>query len=135
MKHRKIASILSILFFCVVASYLAAARMRQSSPGPSQMENLGRGVVAVRSATSEVFVSWRVLGTDSPDIAFNLYRSTGGGSPMLLNAQPITGATYFVDSGADLTRTNAYFVRPIVSGVERSSSASFTLPASAPVRQ
>ncbi len=45
------------------------------------------------------------------------------------------GATYFVDSGADLTRTNAYFVRPIISGLERSSSASFTLPANAPVRQ
>ena len=99
------------------------------------MENLGRGVVAVRSTTTEVFVSWRVLGTDPPDIAFNLYRSTGGGAPILLNASPINGATYFVDSGADLTRTNAYFVRPIISGLERSSSASFTLSANAPVRQ
>ncbi len=136
MKHRKIASILSILYLCVVASYMApAARMWQSSTGPSLMENLGRGVVAVRSTTTEVFVSWRVLGTDPPDIAFNLYRSTGGGAPVLLNASPINGATYFVDSGADLTRTNAYSVRPIISGLERSPSASFTLTANAPVRQ
>ena len=94
MNRVKIASILGILYFCVVVSYLApAARMRQSSSGPSQMENLGRGVVAVRSTTTEVFVSWRVLGTDRTDTSFNLYRSTGGGSPTLLNAAPITGAT------------------------------------------
>jgi rhamnogalacturonan endolyase len=99
------------------------------------MENLGRGVVAVRSTTTEVFISWRVLGTDPPDTAYNLYRSTGGGPSALLNATPITGATYFVDSGADLTQTNAYFVRPIVFGLEQSPSASFTLPANAPVRQ
>src|SRR5690348_1863599 len=101
MKHRKIASILSILFFFVAASYLAPSARMWQSPGPSQMENLGRGVVAVRSATSEVFVSWRVLGTDSPNIGFNLYRSTGGGTATLLNASPITGATSFVDGGAD----------------------------------
>jgi rhamnogalacturonan endolyase len=136
MKHRKIASILSILYLGIVASYMApAARMRQSSTGPSLMENLGRGVVAVRSTTTEAFVSWRVLGTDPPDIAFNLYRSTGGGAPTLLNPSPINGATFFVDSGADLTRANAYSVRPIISGLERSSSASFTLPANATVRQ
>src|SRR5262249_26247727 len=91
--------------------------------------------VAVRSTTTEVFISWRVLGTDSPNIAFNLYRSTDGGAPTLLSASPITGATNFVDSGADLTRTNAYFVRPFVSCLEQSQSASFTLPANAPVRQ
>jgi rhamnogalacturonan endolyase len=136
MKHKKIASILSILFFCMVASYLApVVRMRQSSTGPSQMENLGRGVVAVRSATSAIFVSWRVLGTDPPDTAFNLYRSAGGGSATRLNASPITGGANFVDNTADPAQTNSYFVRPIISGSERSPSASFTLAANAPVRQ
>ena len=38
----------------------------QPSLAPSLMENLGRGVVAVRSTTTEVFVGWRVLGTDPP---------------------------------------------------------------------
>src|SRR5215475_8712403 len=135
MNRIKIASILGILYFCVVASYMARTAHMQSSTGPSLMENLGRGVVAVRSTTTDVFISWRVLGTDPPDTAFNLYRSTGGGSPALLNATPITGATNFVDSGADLTQTNAYFVRPIVFGLEQSPSASFTLTANAPVRQ
>ena len=108
MKHRKIASILSILYLCEVASYMArTAHTQQPVTGPSLMENLGRGVVAVRSTTTEVFISWRVLGTDPPDTAYNLYRSTGGGAPALLNATPITGATYFVDSGADPTQTKA----------------------------
>src|SRR4030095_16065063 len=62
---------------------------------PSLMENLGRGVVAVRSTTTDVSVGWRILGTDPPDIPFNLYRTTGGGTPMLLNATPVTGATDF----------------------------------------
>ena len=53
---------------------------------PSLMENLGRGVVAVRSTATEVVVSWRVLGTDPPDVAFNLYRSTAGADPIRLNA-------------------------------------------------
>ena len=99
------------------------------------MENLGRGVVAVRSTTAEVFISWRVLGTDPPDTAFNLYRSTGGGAPTLLNATPITGATQFVDNTADPAQANSYFVRAIVFGLEQAPSASFTLPANTPVRQ
>jgi autotransporter-associated beta strand protein len=139
MKYRKIASILSVLFFCIVIFELSpTALMRQSPAGPSLpslMENLGRGVVAVRSTTTEVFISWRVLGTDPPDTAFNLYRSTGGAAPTLLNAAPITGATHFTDNTADLAQTNSYFVRPIVFGLEQSPSAAFTLTANAPVRQ
>src|SRR5262245_41448933 len=136
MKYRKIASILSILFFYTMASYLAPKALTQQTPGgPSLMENLGRGVVAVRSTTAEVFISWRVLGTDPPDTAFNLYRSTGGGAPTLLNAAPITGATQFVDNTADPAQANAYFVRAIVFGLEQAPSASFTLPANTPVRQ
>lgn len=35
-----------------------------------QMENLGRGVIALRQSTDSVFVSWRMLGTDPDNIAF-----------------------------------------------------------------
>jgi hypothetical protein len=42
---------------------LAAGRLEAQ---PSLMEDLGRGIVAVRSTATEVFVSWRVLGTDRP---------------------------------------------------------------------
>ncbi|HEX6625666.1 MAG TPA: Ig-like domain-containing protein, partial [Pyrinomonadaceae bacterium] len=99
------------------------------------MENLGRGVVAVRQSSTEVYVGWRMLGTDPTDIAFNLYRSTGGGPAIQLNAAPIADTTNFVDGGADLSQSNSYFVRPVISGIERAASASYTLAASAPVQQ
>ena len=47
------------------------------------MENLGRGVVAIRSADDAAFISWRVLGLDPEDIGFNLYRATGDGDAEL----------------------------------------------------
>jgi rhamnogalacturonan endolyase len=95
------------------------------------VENLGRGVVAIRTSDTAVYVGWRLLGTDPPDLAFNLYRATDGGTPQKLNATPLVTTTDFVDSTADLTRTNAYSVRPVLEGTELTASAAFTLPANA----
>ena len=58
-----------------------------------QMENLGRGVVASRTGSNAVYVSWRLLGHEPADIGFNIYRSRDGGSPVKLNANPITLTT------------------------------------------
>jgi rhamnogalacturonan endolyase len=194
-----------------------------------QMENLGRGVVAIHQADGKIFVSWRLLGTDPENIAFNLYRKSEGGAgrmggfrggmppggpqipngpaagskagapssvappsstpvggapsvqppataeanaggppaggpaaargdrggrggrgpgrgggggggggggaapgePVKLNSEPITGATYFVDTTADLSGKTSYFVRPVLNGVEQAPSAAFTLAAGA----
>lgn len=98
------------------------------------MESLDRGVVAIRTSGSEVFVSWRVLGTDVSDISFNLYRSTGGAPAVKLNAQPLTTPTHFVDTSADPALANVYSVRPIVYGIEGDASGSFTVPANAPIQ-
>jgi len=43
-----------------------------------QMENLGRGVVAVRSSSTQAFISWRLLALDPAGIGFNVYRSANG---------------------------------------------------------
>jgi rhamnogalacturonan endolyase len=94
------------------------------------MENLGRGVVAIRQNATNVYVGWRLLGTDSSNVSFNLYRSSGG-TTVLLNPVPLTDTTNYVDTGADLTQTNAYFVSSIVNGTEQPASAAFTLPANA----
>ena len=99
-----------------------------------QMENLGRGVVAVRTNSTTAYVGWRMLGTDPNDIAFNLYRSADGGAPVQLTTNQ-TQTTDFVDTTADLTLTNSYFVRPVINGVEQTASASFTLPANTPIQQ
>ncbi len=113
---------------------LALTRLSASLHAASLMENLGRGIVAVRASDTEVSVSWRVLGTDPADIAFNLYRSTNGDTPVALNASPLTGSTHFIDASADLTQPNAWSVRPILAGVEQPASAAFALAANAPVQ-
>jgi rhamnogalacturonan endolyase len=90
-----------------------------------QMEKLGRGVVAVNQGEGKVFVSWRLLGTEPDNIAFNLYRSTAGAPSVKLNAEPITKATCYQDSSVDLTKDNEYFVRPVINGTEGEQSKPF----------
>ena len=98
-----------------------------------QMESLGRGVVAIPNADGSVFISWRLLGTDATDTAFNIYR-TSAGTAAKLNVEPITKGTHFTDAKPDLTKSNAYHVRPMLAGKEGDASAAFVLPANAPVR-
>src|ERR1041385_8193308 len=108
---------------CLLAGFCAAFPL--ASPlwsAPYQMENLGRGVVAVRTGTSSVYVGWRLLGLDSTGIAFNVYRGS-----TKVNASPITASTNLVDTGATLTVANTYTVRPVINGVEQGASAGFTL--------
>jgi len=99
-----------------------------------QMEKLSRGVVAVVQSDDKVFVSWRIVGTDAEDIAFNLYRETGG-KAVKLNDKPISGVTFFVDEKADLKQANSYFVRVVTGKKETETSAGFTLRADTPARQ
>jgi rhamnogalacturonan endolyase len=102
---------------------------------PRQMEYLNRGVVAVKTGTTSAYVGWRLLGTDAPDVAFNVYRSTDGAAPVKRNASPITASTNFVDNSVTATSSHRYFVRPVLNGIEQPDSESFTLPANAPTRQ
>lgn len=91
---------------------------------PRQMENLTRGIVAVKQPGG-VYVGWRLFGTDPEGIAFNLYRVAGDAGPARVNESPIAGATNHVDTKADPNLPLRYFVRPIVEGKE--------LPPSKPV--
>ena len=72
-----------------------------------QMENLSRGLVAVKQADG-VFVSWRLFGTDEDEVAFRLLRRTDQGEPALVSDAPITGATHFLDKKAELGRELEY---------------------------
>ena len=98
-----------------------------------QMEKLGRGMVAINQGGGKVYVGWRMLGTDPDNIAFNLYRTTGGGQAVKLNDQPITQSTNYIDTGVDLSRSNSYFVKPVLDG-EQQACAAFTLGGNAPVQ-
>ncbi len=111
----------------MIAGLLAA--FASDLPAQRQMENLGRGVVAVRKSSTEAFISWRLLALDSSAISFNLYRSANGGAAVKLNASPLTAGTNYTDNTANFTATNTYHVRPVISGVEQAASTAFTLPA------
>ena len=83
--------------------------------GPKQMEFLDRGVVAVKTGNG-VFVSWRLLGTEGSNVAFNVYRDG-----MKVNASPITGSTNLQDTGG--INSSKYTVRAVVGGTEQAPSA------------
>jgi rhamnogalacturonan endolyase len=100
-----------------------------------QMERLDRGIVAMNQGSGKVYVGWRLLGTDSSSIAFNLYRKTANGVAVKLNSSPITLSTNYVDSGADTTKDNSYFVKTVLNGNEVDVSEAYTLAANTAVRQ
>jgi len=100
-----------------------------------QMENLDRGVIVVRTGNDSVYIGWRMLGTDSDDIAFNIYRQSGDDKPVKLNKNPITESTNYVDANVSFNRDNSYFVKGIIKGREQEKSNSFTLKAGSPVQQ
>lgn len=100
-----------------------------------QMEKLGRGIVAVKQGADSVFVSWRILGTEPDDIAFNLYRKTGSGSPKKLNPTPLTKGTNFTDVGVNTGAENSYFVKPVIKNHEQEASRVFVLAAKTLVQQ
>ncbi|MFM9279661.1 rhamnogalacturonan lyase family protein [Paenibacillus jiagnxiensis] len=64
-----------VAFVLMTTSIGLTINSAEAASGPRMMENLGRGVVAVRDG-SNVFISWRLLALDPSDIGFNIYRIT-----------------------------------------------------------
>ena len=60
------------------------------------MENIDRGLVAVRDG-NDVFVSWRLLGNESFEVGFNIYRVDAGQKHLKLNKTPVTKSTSYLD--------------------------------------
>ena len=79
-----------------------------------QMEKLNRGLVAIRTTTSSVFLSWRVLGSDPDNIAFNLYRDG-----VKITSTPITSSSNYTDASSTGT---TYMVKTVLNGVETGES-------------
>ncbi len=90
------------------------------------MEKLGRGVVAINQGDGEVYVGWRMLGTDPDNIAFNVYRIGWRDDRHAfrywsrVNSQPITKSTNLVDNNGS-TGAN-YIVCAVINGSEVESS-------------
>lgn len=66
------------------------------------------------------FVSWRLLGTDPSEIAFNLYRGAPGGDESLVCSRGPEEGTWCVDESAQSGST--YFVRPVLDTTEGEAS-------------
>jgi hypothetical protein len=89
--------------------------------GHYQMENLDRGVVAVK-VTGGVYVGWRMMGyeytgTDS-DTSYNLYKD----GTLLKN---VTDSTNYLDAAG--TSTSKYTVSAVLKGKEGAQSAAVTV--------
>jgi fibronectin-binding autotransporter adhesin len=98
------------------------------------VQDLDRGVVAIRTGTNSAFVSWRLFATEPSDTGFNLYRSSGGGTAVKLNASVLTAGTNFTDATLNSTVSNEYFVKAVSNGVEQAASRSFIMAENTPIR-
>src|SRR5262245_16280797 len=85
-------------------------RLPAAEPLPRQMERLDRGLVAIHAAEGEVFLSWRLLGDDPQDVAFNVYRTPAGGEPVKLNSEPLTKGTCYFDREVKFDQAVTYSV-------------------------
>jgi hypothetical protein len=98
-------------------------------------ERFNRGVVALVNSEGKPYIGWRLLKSDPPNVAFNVYRRTAGGNAVKINARPLTTSTNLVDTGAPMDKENAWFVRPVAGGREQAPSETASLPANSPPNQ
>ncbi len=90
----------------------------QHAEAQRKMEYLDRGLVALELKNG-VYLSWRMLGTDDPDIGFNIYKNGN-----LINGEPITTSTNHVDYNG--TVSDMYYIETILANgeVEKSKEVS-----------
>jgi rhamnogalacturonan endolyase len=85
-------------------------------------EPINRGVVVSLNENGEAYISWRLLKSDAPDVAFNLYRSENGKKAVMLNKTPVKQTTDFIDKNVRDGIQYNYYVKPVSSGKELESS-------------
>jgi len=116
---------MTCLILVTVPSFLFAQR---------QMENLDRGLVAIKTGDHAAFVSWRLFNEDPEDLAFNLYRKNGKGEIAKVNAEPIHKVTWYKDESFDPSQKNSWFVKSLKGKQESDEKGSFSIAASSPVK-
>lgn len=107
----------------LVAGSMSVASAQQAGGTTQQkrlMEDLDRGVVAINQGEGKAYVNWRLLATDTPKTAFDVFRQVNDGQAIKLNKEPVTKTTDFVDTSGSIVAGTRYFVQPI--GGQRSES-------------
>ena len=69
-----------------------------------------RAVKGHTSGYPHALISWRLLGSDPSDIAFDIFKREGDKGEKKLNGNPIKDCTCWADSTIDATVTNTYRV-------------------------
>ncbi len=124
--------------FRLIFGGLALFACAQISAQP-RVEALDRGLVGVAQPNGKVFLSWRLLASDAPETAFNVYRETlvtsgedwgdfrSRDNPPSglerLNGEPLTTVTWFEDPHPRLQFATRYVVRAERDGAESPAAA------------
>jgi rhamnogalacturonan endolyase len=82
------------------------------------MEQLDRGLVAIRQGDGHVWLSWRMFVSDPAEVAFHVYRASSATGHKRLTTEPIADVTWFVDRES-VDKKDRYFVRPMLHGKEQ----------------
>jgi len=98
---------LSILFLLLfgMSSQIQAQRT---------VEKLNRGLIATRLNADQVYINWRMLGTEPTNISYNLYCNS-----KKVAGSPFTTTTNFTHK---TTTDGNYYIRAIVNGIEQAAS-------------
>ena len=102
-----------------IACCLLLAMVSLSLFGQRQMEYLDRGLVALKDDKSGVFLSWRLLGDEPIDTAFDLYRKYQGEKGEKINDKPLNQETNYQDEKADLSKHPVYFLSSNIHGISK----------------
>lgn len=105
MPYRTLANAIFVIIILLSVEFVRAQH---------QIENLDRGLVAVKTGGTNVFLSWRLLSTDPDSIGFNIYRND-----TKLNDTVIT-VTNFTDPSGSVD--SLYHIKTVVGGIEQESS-------------
>ncbi|KDN54454.1 rhamnogalacturonan lyase [Flavobacterium seoulense] len=100
---RKLSFLLLLVFG--ISSQMQAQRI---------VEKLNRGLVAMRLNPNQVYVNWRMLGTEPTDVSYNLYCND-----KKVTGSPFTSTTNFTH---EITTDGKYYIRAIINGVEEAAS-------------
>lgn len=122
----------NLSFYAVDPLYKRGASLGWS---PARIdEKLDRGLVVSALATRGVYLSWRLLASDPKEAAFNVYRASGTGAAVRLNAEPLARTTDFVDSTASRGAEHSWWVTLVAHGREQDTSRQVAFPAGSPVQ-
>lgn len=99
-----------------------------------QTETIDRGLIAVPRSEGGVYLGWRLFESDPSDIAFNLYRTTGGKTAIRLNAKPLVQTTDYIDLAVPLDSDNRWHLCAVIDGKEGPAEALVQLPANPPAK-